>query len=166
MTSSGLTKSQSVLPRTLSKCLLNTDGPGALTTSLGKLFQCLSTLLVKKCFLMSTQNVQGHSFEPVPQVLDWISGRRDQQYSLQLPSSGSCREQWATGLQKPGGFLAHAVLEVLFCTYSDLLKIFIFGKGLVWQLTKKKNPSNIFDCVVWITSLFIILSKSRSISET
>lgn len=36
--------------RTLSKCLSNHDGPGALTTPSGSLVQSLTTLLVKKCF--------------------------------------------------------------------------------------------------------------------
>ncbi|KAK4823085.1 hypothetical protein QYF61_025707 [Mycteria americana] len=53
----------------LSKCLLNTDGLGASTTSLGSLLQCLTTLLVKKCFLTSSLNLPWHSFEPFPHVL-------------------------------------------------------------------------------------------------
>lgn len=39
--------------RSLSKQLLTTHGHGASTTSLGSLLQCLTTLTVNKCFLMS-----------------------------------------------------------------------------------------------------------------
>lgn len=39
--------------RSLSKQLLTTGSHGASTTSLGSLFQCLTTLTVNKCFLMS-----------------------------------------------------------------------------------------------------------------
>ena len=46
--------------------LLAADRPGASTTSLGSLFQCLTTLSVKKCFLMSSVNLLWHSFEPFP----------------------------------------------------------------------------------------------------
>ena len=47
-----------MLLRALPKCLLNTDGHGAPTNSLGNLFQCVTTLVVKKCFLMSRLLVQ------------------------------------------------------------------------------------------------------------
>jgi len=55
--------------RALSKCLSNTDSLGASTTSLGSLFQCLTTLSVKKCLLMSSLNLPCNSFEPFPHVL-------------------------------------------------------------------------------------------------
>jgi len=58
-----------LLLRALSKYLLNTDGLGASTTSLESLFQCLTNLSVKKCFLMSSLNLLWHSFEPFPRVL-------------------------------------------------------------------------------------------------
>lgn len=52
-TTSGLTKSQSVLLRALSKCLLNTDRSGALSALLGSLPQYLTTFMVKIFFLLS-----------------------------------------------------------------------------------------------------------------
>ena len=55
-----------MLLQTLSKCLLNTDRLGESTASLGSLFQCLTTLLVKKCFLTSSLNLPWRSFEPFP----------------------------------------------------------------------------------------------------
>ena len=67
--------------RALSKCLLNTDSPGAPTTSLGSLCQCLTTLTVKKCFLTPSLNLPWCSFVPFPHVPDCF------------PSPGSCREQ-------------------------------------------------------------------------
>ncbi|XP_052650883.1 uncharacterized protein LOC128145174 [Harpia harpyja] len=42
---------------------------GASTTSPGNLFQCLTTLSVKKCFLMSSLNLPWRSFEPFPRIL-------------------------------------------------------------------------------------------------
>lgn len=47
----------------LSRYLLNTERSGA-TTSLGNVFQCLTILLVKNCFLMSSLNVSWHCCEP------------------------------------------------------------------------------------------------------
>jgi len=46
----------------LSKYLLNTDRLGASITPLGSLFQCLTTLSVKKRFLMFSLNFPWHSF--------------------------------------------------------------------------------------------------------
>lgn len=73
----------------LSKCLLNPDILGALTTSLGRGLQCLITLSVKKCFPMSSASLPWYSTEPFPCVL-WIPGR-PQNLPLQLPFSGSFR---------------------------------------------------------------------------
>lgn len=53
----------------LSKCLLDTDRPGALTMSLGSLFQCITTLSLKKHFLTTNLNVPWHTFEPFPHIL-------------------------------------------------------------------------------------------------
>ena len=55
--------------RALSKCLFNTDRPGALTTSPGSLFQGLTTLWVTKCFLMSHLILPWCSFELFSHVL-------------------------------------------------------------------------------------------------
>lgn len=44
----------------------DTDRPGASNTSLGSLFQSFTTLLVKKCFLLSSLILSWHSFEPFP----------------------------------------------------------------------------------------------------
>ena len=72
LTTSELTKSQSTLLRASSKCLLTTDGLGAPTTSLGTLFQGLTTLSVKKHFLTSSLNPPSaalshySSSDPVP----------------------------------------------------------------------------------------------------
>lgn len=51
ISSNCLTKSYNFLLRALSKCLLDTDRLGALRASLERLFQCLTTLTVKKGFL-------------------------------------------------------------------------------------------------------------------
>lgn len=63
--------------KALSKCLSNTDRPGAWSTSSGSLSQCLATLSVnKEAFPNVLSKPPGHSFEPFPCVLPWIPGRR------------------------------------------------------------------------------------------
>lgn len=52
LSTSGLTRNWSLLLRALSKCFLNTDRRGASTSSLGSLFQYLTSLSIKKCFLI------------------------------------------------------------------------------------------------------------------
>ncbi|KAK4822238.1 hypothetical protein QYF61_011879 [Mycteria americana] len=44
-------------------------GNGASTTSLGNLFQCLTTLIVKNFFLISSLNLPSFSLKPLPLVL-------------------------------------------------------------------------------------------------
>lgn len=60
----------------LSKCLSNTDRPGARTTSSGSLFQCLATLPVNKCFLTSCPNLPGVALNRSHVSCHWIPGRR------------------------------------------------------------------------------------------
>jgi len=49
--------------------ILNTDRLGALITSQGSLFPCLTTLWVKEGFIMSSLSLLQHSSEPFPHVL-------------------------------------------------------------------------------------------------
>jgi len=58
-----------MLLKAVPKCLLNTDRLGASIRSLGTLFQRLTVLSVKKCFLMSSLNLPWGSSEPFPHVL-------------------------------------------------------------------------------------------------
>jgi len=58
-----------MLLRALPKCLLNRGRLGASTTSLVSPFKCFNTLLVRKCFLMSSLNLFLCSFEPFLRVL-------------------------------------------------------------------------------------------------
>jgi len=53
---------------TTSKWFLNTSRDGDSTTSLGSLFQCLTTLSVKKFFLISNLNLPWHSLRPYVHV--------------------------------------------------------------------------------------------------
>ncbi|KAK4830120.1 hypothetical protein QYF61_008547 [Mycteria americana] len=57
------------LLRALSNLTLNISNDGASTTSLGNLFQCLSTLIINNSFLLSSQNVPTFSLKPLPLVL-------------------------------------------------------------------------------------------------
>jgi len=76
---------------TTSKRFLNTSRDGDSTTSLGSLFQCLTTLSVKKCFLMSNLNLPWCNLRPFPLVLSPV--RRDQPLSLSKLLSDIGREQ-------------------------------------------------------------------------
>ena len=64
---------------TTSKWFLNTFRDGDSTTSVGSPFQCLTTLAVKKCFLISNLNLPWHNLRPFPLVLSPV--RRDQPHS-------------------------------------------------------------------------------------
>ncbi|KAK4810503.1 hypothetical protein QYF61_004283 [Mycteria americana] len=73
-------------------CLLNhvlkrhiyTDGDS--TTSLGSLFQCLTTLSVKKFFLISNLNLPWHNLRPFPLILSLVTWeKRPTPTSLQPP---------------------------------------------------------------------------------
>ncbi|NXG65009.1 PROS protein, partial [Hemiprocne comata] len=56
----------------LSKCFLNIVRVGAITASLGSLFQCSTTLWVKNPLLMSNLNLPLRIFLPFPQVLSAV----------------------------------------------------------------------------------------------
>lgn len=66
---------------------LNTDSLGTLMTYVGSLFQCLQTLLGKKCFLMSS--LSQHWAIPC----HGVQGTSAQLCPVHLPSPGSCTEQ-------------------------------------------------------------------------
>lgn len=72
-TTSGLTKNERILIRTFFKCHLNTDRHRTSTTSLGSLFQCLTTITVKTHFLMSHPNLPWCYFVPFPCVLSPVT---------------------------------------------------------------------------------------------
>ena len=57
-----------------STCLLNTSRDGDSTTSLGSLFQCWTTLSVKKFFLISSLNLPWCNLRPFALVLSQASG--------------------------------------------------------------------------------------------
>ncbi|KAK4810921.1 hypothetical protein QYF61_013329 [Mycteria americana] len=52
-----------------SNLTMNASNDGACTTSLGNLFQCLITLIVKKFFLISNLNLLSFSLKPLPLIL-------------------------------------------------------------------------------------------------
>ena len=60
---------QSRLPRATSSVVLNASSDGTSTTSLGNLFQCITTLWVKNFLLISNLNLPCLSLRPFPLVL-------------------------------------------------------------------------------------------------
>ena len=60
---------------TTSKWFLNTSRDGDSTTSLGSLFQCLTTFCVKKFFLISNLNLPWLNLRPFPLILSRSSLR-------------------------------------------------------------------------------------------
>ena len=57
------------LLKALSNLALNTSREGASTASLGNLFQCLASLIVKNFFLIPNLNLPSFSLKPIPLVL-------------------------------------------------------------------------------------------------
>jgi len=65
---------------------LNTSRDGDSTTSLGSLFQCLTTLWTKILFLISSLNLPWHNLRPFPLVLSLVTWEKTQTpTSLQPP---------------------------------------------------------------------------------
>ena len=64
-----VTNHQTRLPRATSSLALNASRDGASTISLGNLFQCVTTLCVKKFLLISNLNLPCLSLKPFPLVL-------------------------------------------------------------------------------------------------
>jgi len=60
---------QTRLPRATSSLALNASGDGASTTSLGNLFQCVTTICVKNFLLISNLNLPYLSLKLFPLVL-------------------------------------------------------------------------------------------------
>ncbi|KAK4828289.1 hypothetical protein QYF61_024954 [Mycteria americana] len=67
---------------TMSTRPLNTSRDGDSTTSLGSLFQCLTTLLVKKFFLISNLNFPWCNLRPFPLVLSLVTWENPLQRKL------------------------------------------------------------------------------------
>jgi len=61
------------LPRALSYLTLNVSGYGASTTSLGNLFQCLTSFIVKNVFLISSLYLPSFSLKKLPLVLSQLA---------------------------------------------------------------------------------------------
>jgi len=69
-----------------SKCFLNTFRDGGSTTPLGSLFQCLTTLSVKKFFLIFNLNLPWLNLRPFPLVVSPVNReKRPTPFSLQSP---------------------------------------------------------------------------------
>lgn len=60
-----------------STCLLNTSRDGDSTTSVGSLFHCSTTILVKNFFLIADLNLSWCSLRPFPLLYHLLHGRRD-----------------------------------------------------------------------------------------
>ena len=70
----------------MSTCFLNTSRDGDSTTSLGSLFQCLTTLSVKKFFLIYSLNLPWRNLRLLPLVLLLVTReKRPTPASLQPP---------------------------------------------------------------------------------
>ena len=93
-----------MLLRALSKCLLNTDRSGALTTSLGKPVQGFDHPFGEEMLLMSSVNLPGTALDRFHASYPWIPGRRDRHLPLHFPSSRSCREQWGHPFRADSGW--------------------------------------------------------------
>ena len=132
---------QTRLLRAPSNLALNTAREGASTASLGKLFQCFTTLTVKNFLLISNINLPSFSLQPFPLVLSLHTLVKSPSPSfLSAPSgTGSCSKVTpepsllqAEQPQLPQPVLVGEVLQP-----SDNLR------GLLWPCS---NPSMSFLC--------------------
>jgi len=73
------------LLRAPSSLALNTSREGASTASLGNLFQCFTTIMVKNFFLISSLNLPSFSLEPIEEV----TGKAAQHYEVVHTCAGS-----------------------------------------------------------------------------
>ena len=118
-----------MLLRALSKCLLNPDRLGASTSSLGSLFSSLTTLSVKKFFLMSGLNLPWCSFEPFPCILSLDTREKSSAPHFPCPLF---RKQWRA-VRSPLSFLS-----------------FKLDKPRVLSHFSQDIPSSPFTCIVCV----------------
>ena len=130
-----------MLLRALSKYLLNTDGLGASTTSLGSLLQCLTTRLVKKCFLMSSLNLSWCSFESFPCVLSLDTREK---WSAFWGRGSS--HHWQNGLL--AGIGCH-LLSFSFCEHFFPFIPFLFAIVSLTILWAVHTTSSSLCCQTW-----------------
>jgi len=98
---------QTRLPRATSSLALNASRDGASTTSLGYLFQCVTTLWVKNFFLISNLNLACLSLKPFPLVL-----------SLSTLVNSCSNAKQALGAQSRPAYTLH-----LSCGFTSLLAL-------------------------------------------
>lgn len=89
-----LIESHNIFLRVLYKCLLNTHRHGTSATSIQSLYQCLTAVIVKQLFLMSSPDVALCHCQ-----LDTCSWGTEHSTSLFFPLL--CREQWGHLLVPP-----------------------------------------------------------------
>ena len=92
-----------MLLRALSKCLLSTDRHEAPATSLGSLFQYLTTLTVKKFFLLSSLSLPWCSFVLFPSCY-WFPGAEPAHPSA-TPPHGAAGSYEITSWPSPGNVI-------------------------------------------------------------
>jgi len=105
--------SQSRLPRAMSSLVLNISMNSYSTISLGNLFQCLSTLIAKRCLFVFRGNFMCFNLCPLPLVLSLALLR-----SL-TPSSSFCTTVYTQAQYPPEPSLLQAehsqLLQLLLC---------------------------------------------------
>ena len=90
-----------------STCFLSTSRDGDSTTSLGSLVQCLTTLSVKKFFLISNPNLPWRNLRPLPLILwlvTWQKRPTPTRYvsSWQIWHRGYTGPVWSNGWRAEG----------------------------------------------------------------
>ena len=123
---------------TTSKRFLNTSRDGDSTTSLGILFQCLTTLSVKKFFLISNLNLPWLNLRPFHLILS--PARRDQPCYCCKHLLDIGREQ--SGLPSapfPQTIIHHLKPNMYVCWIQMLLYIFLFFKCWIYRKPYEQN---------------------------
>ena len=149
--------------RVLSKCLQNSIRLGAVTASLGNLFQCSTVLWVKNLFLTYNLNIPWHILLPFPWVLSSVtrekrtvpapppplvrklqttmrsplsllSSRRTSQVTLAASHTASPRNPSPTSWPSSGHSLVVYILDVPWCPkLHTVLKVRLHQCRVEWD---------------------------------
>ena len=146
---------QTKLSRATSNLVLNTSRDGESAASLGNLFQCLTTCIVKNSFLLSNLNMLSFSWKPLLlSSLTFLDKK-----SLQL----SCRPHLGTEIPQralPGGLsplqAEQAQLPLPFCEGEGFI-LLILCVVLLWtHSSRSMSYIHIFSGKIGSTIFFLL----------
>ena len=185
----GVANHHTRLPRATSFLTLNASRDGASTTSLGNLFQCVTTLCVKNFLLISNLNLHCLSLKTFPLVLSlstlvnsyspsWAGGLKlddhrgpfqprpfyDSMVSVQFP-------HWISILIFPSGFPRSTPRNIIY-TFTHSFSVIICGEiqslkkaSLIYLLIYLFNFVGNFRVYSLIAGFFLDYTKEQDMSK-